>query len=208
LKEIVMRLSLHMLMSLDGVMQGPGGPGEDRDGDFAHGGWSVPHDDEDMGATVSGWFAGAGAFLFGRKTYEIFSNFWPTVGPGHSVADKLNTLPKYVASTTLKQLAWANSSLLGDDVPAAVTKLKELPGDELQVHGSGGLAQTLIEHDLVDEYRLLLYPVHLGTGKKLFRESTKPAGLRLISTKTTASGIIVACYEPTGPAPSGSYLDD
>lgn len=203
-----MRLSLHMLLSLDGVMQGPGGPGEDRDGDFGHGGWSVPHDDEDMGATVSGWFAGAGAFLFGRKTYEIFSNFWPTVDPGHSVADKLNTLPKYVASTTLKQLAWANSSLLGDDVPAAVAKLKELPGDELQVHGSGGLAQTLIEHDLVDEYRLLLYPVHLGTGKKLFRESTKPGGLRLISTKTTPSGIIVACYEPTGPAPCGSYRDD
>jgi dihydrofolate reductase len=203
-----MRLTLHMLLSLDGVMQGPGGPGEDRDGGFVHGGWSVPHDDEDMGATVSGWFAQAGAFLFGRKTYEIFSNFWPKVDAGHSVADKLNTLPKYVASTTLKELAWANSSLLGDDVPAAVAKLKEQPGDELQVHGSGGLAQTLIEHNLVDEYRLLLYPVHLGTGKKLFRESTKAGGLRLLSTRTTASGIIVASYEPTGPAPYGSYLDD
>jgi dihydrofolate reductase len=203
-----MRLTLHMLLSLDGVMQGPGGPGEDREGDFGHGGWSVPHDDEDMGAAVSGWFAAAGAFLLGRKTYDIWSNFWPTVDPGHSVADKLNTLPKYVASTTLKQVTWANSSLLGDDVPAAVAKLKEQPGDELQVHGSSGLAQTLIEHSLVDEYRLLLYPVHLGTGKKLFRESTKPEGLRLISTKTTASGIIIANYEPTGPAPYGSYLDD
>lgn len=203
-----MRLTLHMLLSLDGVMQGPGGPGEDRDGDFGHGGWSVPHDDQDMGETVSGWFAGAGAFLLGRKTYEIWSSFWPEVDPGHSVGNKLNTLPKYVASTTLKQLAWANSSLLGDDVPAAVAKLKEQPGDELQVHASGGLAQTLIEHDLVDEYRLLLYPVHLGTGKKLFRESTKAGGLRLISTKTTASGIIVASYEPTGPARYGSYRDD
>src|SRR5215831_11054494 len=142
-----MRLTLHTFLTLDGVMQAPGGPDEDPDGGFAHGGWSFPYGDEDFGTAVAGWFANASAFLLGRKTYEIFSGYWPKVtDPDDPVASKLNALP----------------------------------GHELQVHGSGGLAQTLIEHDLIDEYRLLFFPVHLGSGKKLFRDGAKAAALRLI----------------------------
>ena len=205
-----MRLTLHTFLTLDGVMQGPGGPDEDRDGGFAHGGWSFPYGDDDFGTAVMGWFANADAFLLGRKTYEIFAGHWPRVtDAGDPVASKLNALPKYVASTTLTDVAWNNSSVLGRDVAAEVAKLKEQPGRELQVHGSGQLAHTLIEHDLIDEYRLLIFPVHLGSGKKLFADGATAAALRLVSTTTTSTGVIIATYEPAGPAKYGSYaLDD
>jgi dihydrofolate reductase len=121
---------------------------------------------------------------------------------------ELNALPKYVASTTLGSVAWHNSSLLGGDVATEVAKLKERPGNELQVHGSGGLAQTLIEHDLVDEYRLLFFPVHVGSGKKLFRDGARSSALRLTHTATTSTGVIIATYEPAGPVPHGSYALD
>jgi dihydrofolate reductase len=203
-----MRLALHTFLTLDGVMQAPGGPDEDRDGGFEHGGWSFPYGDDDFGATMISWFANVDAFLLGRKTYQIFSSYWPNVTAADDpIASKLNALPKYVASTTLDSVSWHNSSLLGDDVVAEVVKLKEQPGRELQVHGSGGLAQTLIEHDLIDEYRLLYFPVHLGSGKKLFRDGAKAASLRLISTTHTASGVIIGRYEPAGPAAYGSYDD-
>lgn len=203
-----MRLTMHTFLTVDGVMQAPGGPGEDPDGQFGHGGWSFPYGDEDFGTAMAGWFANASAFLLGRKTYEIFSGYWPNVNdPGNPIAAKLNALPKYVASTTLGSAGWANSSLLRGDVAAEITRLKKQPGDELQVHGSGGLAQTLIEHDLVDEYRLLFFPVHLGSGKKLFRDGTKAGSLRLTSTRTTGSGVIIATYEPAGPVRYGSYAD-
>ncbi|HEY5988905.1 MAG TPA: dihydrofolate reductase family protein [Streptosporangiaceae bacterium] len=201
-----MRLTLHTFLTLDGVMQAPGGPREDPDGNFEHGGWSFPYGDQDFGAAIDGWFAQASAFLLGRKTYEIFSGHWPRVtDPGDPVASKLNALPKYVASTTLGSLDWHNSSLLGGDVATEVGKLKDRPGNELQVHGSGGLAQTLIEHDLIDEYRLLIFPVHLGAGKKLFRDGAKAASLRLTGSTTTGAGVIIATYEPAGPARYGSY---
>ncbi|MGH3068084.1 MAG: dihydrofolate reductase family protein [Streptosporangiaceae bacterium] len=201
-----MRLTLHTFLTLDGVMQAPGGPDEDPDGGFEHGGWSFPYGDEDFGVAVSGWFDQADAFLLGRKTYQIFAGYWPNVtDPGDPVASRLNTLPKYVASTTLETADWASSSLLGGDVAAEVAKLKERPGRELQVHGSGQLAQTLIEHDLVDEYRLLYFPVHLGSGQKLFRDGAPAAALRLISATTTGTGVIIATYEPAGPARYGSY---
>jgi dihydrofolate reductase len=204
-----MRLTLHTFLTLDGVMQAPGGPDEDPAGGFEHGGWSFPYGDDDFGATMVGWFANADAFLLGRKTYEIFSGYWPQVtDAGDPIASKLNALPKYVASRTLDSVAWHNSSLLGDDVAAEVAKLKERAGGELQVHGSGGLAQTLVEHDLVDEYRLLTFPVHLGSGKKLFREGTKAAALRLTGTRTTGSGVVIATYEPGGPVRYGSYARD
>jgi dihydrofolate reductase len=204
-----MRLTLHTFLTLDGVMQAPGGPGEDPDGGFEHGGWSFPYGDEDFGTAVVGWFANADAFLLGRKTYEIFSGHWPRVTDADDpVASKLNALPKYVASTTLTSAAWHNSSILGGDVATEVAKLKEQPGNELQVHGSGGLAQTLIEHDLVDEYRLLFFPVHLGSGKKLFRDGAKAAALRLTGTTTTSTGVIIATYEPAGPVQYGSYALD
>jgi dihydrofolate reductase len=195
-----MRLTLHTFLTVDGVMQAPGGRDEDRDGGFAHGGWQAPYRDEDGGATVVGWFGHASAFLLGRKTYENFSRFWSTVtDPADPIASKLNAMPKYVASTTLASTDWHNSALLGGDVAAEVAKLKELPGDELQVYGSGELAQTLIEHDLIDEYRLLYFPVHLGSGKKLFREGTRAAALRLVSTSSTKAGVIIATYAPAGP---------
>jgi dihydrofolate reductase len=201
-----MRLTLHTFLTLDGVMQAPGAPDEDRDGGFEHGGWSFPYSDQDFGEAVAGWFSRAGAFLLGRKTYEIFSGYWPKVtDPDDPVASKLNALPKYVASTTLASADWHNSSLLGGDLAAEVAGLKERPGDELQVHGSGELAQTLVDHDLVDEYRLLYYPVHLGSGKKLFRDGAKPGALRLIHSSTTSTGVIIATYEPAGPPRYGSF---
>jgi dihydrofolate reductase len=204
-----MRLTLHTFLTLDGVMQAPGGPDEDRDGGFSHGGWSFPFSDQDFGAAIAGWFAHADAFLLGRQTYEIFSGYWPKVTDlGNPVASKLNALPKYVASTTLASVDWHNSSLLGGDLAAEVARLKERPGDELQVHGSGGLAQTLIDHDLIDEYRLFYYPVHLGTGKKLFRDGAKPAALRLTHSSTTSTGVIIATYEPAGPPKYGSFALD
>jgi dihydrofolate reductase len=206
---MTMRLTLHTFLTLDGVLQAPGGPDEDRDGRFEHGGWSFPYGDQDFGVAVGGWFDQADAFLLGRKTYQIFAGHWPRVtDPGDPVASKLNTLPKYVASTTLGTADWHNSSLLGGDVAAEVAKLKERPGRELQVHGSGQLAQTLIEHDLVDEYRLLYFPVHLGSGKKLFRDGARAAALRLLSATTTSTGVIIATYEPAGPAQYGSYTLD
>jgi dihydrofolate reductase len=201
-----MRLTMHTFLTLDGVMQAPGGPGEDDDGGFEHGGWSFPYGDDDFGAAVVGWFANADAFLLGRKTYQIFAGHWPKVtDPNDPIAGKLNALPKYVASTTLDSVGWNNSALLGGDVVAEVAKLKEQPGNELQVHGSGKLAHTLIDHDLVDEYRLLFFPVHLGSGKKLFRDGGKPAALKLISSTTTSTGVIIATYQPAGPVRYGSY---
>jgi len=204
-----MRLTLHTFLTLDGVMQAPGGAEEDPDGGFPYGGWSYPYDDDDFGAAVAGWFGHASAFLLGRKTYEIFSGYWPKVtDPDNPVASKLNALPKYVASTTLTSVDWNNSSLLGGDVAAEVAKLKERPGDELQVHGSGALAHTLIDNDLVDEYRLLYFPVHLGTGKKLFRDGAQAAALRLVSATTTSTGVIIATYQPDGPVRLGDYTLD
>ena len=201
-----MRLTLHTFLTLDGVMQAPGGPDEDTDGGFAHGGWSFPYGDEDFGAAVVGWFGHASAFLLGRKTYEIFSGHRPRVtDPADPIAGKLIALPKYVASTTLTSADWHDTTLLSGDVAAEVAKLKELPGDELQVHGSGELAQALIEADLIDEYRLLYFPVHLGPGKKLFRDSARPAALRLVSTSVTGAGVIIASYAPAGPPRHGSY---
>jgi dihydrofolate reductase len=204
-----MRLTLHTFLSLDGVMQAPGAPDEDRDGGFEHGGWSFPYSDQDFGEAIEGWFAHADAFLLGRKTYEIFSGYWPKVtDPDDPVASKLNALPKYVASTTLASADWHNSSLLGGDLAAEVAVLKQRPGDELQVHGSGELTQTLIDHDLVDEYRLLFFPVHLGSGKKLFRDGARPAALRLTGSSTTSNGVIIATYEPAGPPRYGSFALD
>jgi dihydrofolate reductase len=201
-----MRLTLHTFLTLDGVMQAPGGPDEDPSSGFTHGGWAFPFDDDDFGAAVSSWFTAAAAFLLGRRTYEIFSSYWPKVtDPENGVATKLNTLPKYVASTTLTSAEWSGTMVISGDVVAEVAKLKEQPGGELQVHGSGGLAQTLIDADLIDEYRLLFFPVHLGSGKKLFRDSAKAASLRLLTSTVTSTGVVIATYQPAGPVQYGSY---
>jgi dihydrofolate reductase len=201
-----MKLTLQTFLTLDGVLQAPGGPDEDRDGAFQHGGWSFPYGDDDFGAAIVRWFDQADAFLLGRRTYQIFSSFWPKVtDPGDPIAAKLNALPKFVASNTLDSLDWHGSTLLGSDVVSEVAKLKEQPGNELQVHGSGDLAHTLIEHDLIDEYRLFYFPVHLGSGKKLFRDGARSAALKLVSSSTTSSGVIISTYRPDGAVRYGSY---
>ncbi|GHH80092.1 deaminase reductase [Streptomyces sulfonofaciens] len=201
-----MRLTLTTFLTLDGVMQAPGMPDEDRRGGFEHGGWQVPHVDEDTFELIREWFAHADAFLLGRRTYDIFAAYWPHVPDRDAdpIAHRLNTLPKYVVSTTRDTLSWQNSTLIGSDVPEEVARLKAEPGDELQVHGSGRLARTLLAHGLVDEVRLLTYPVVLGTGLRLF-DGAAPAALRLTGTTVTGSGTVVATYRPAGTPSHGSF---
>ena len=201
-----MRLTLHTFLTLDGVMQAPGGPEEDPSDGFTHGGWSFPFDDDDFGAAITGWFAGAGAFLLGRHTYEIFSSYWPKItDPENPVAAKLNALPKYVASSTLTSADWEETTVISGDLATEVARLKAQPGGELQIHGSGALAHTLIDADLIDEYRLLFFPVHLGSGKKLFRDGARAASLRLLTSSVTSTGVVIATYEPAGPVQYGSF---
>jgi dihydrofolate reductase len=200
------KLILTTFLSLDGVMQAPGAPDEDKSGNFQHGGWLVPYADEDIGKIIDGIFSRADAFLLGRKTYEIFAGYWPRVtDPKDPVAGPLNRLPKYVASRTLKKVEWNNSSLIKDDVPQQVGELKRRYPREIQVHGSGDLAQTLIEHDLVDEYYLWHYPVVLGTGKRLFASGAVPTALSLVGSKTTSTGVVVSTYRRAGKPTYGSF---
>ncbi|MGQ0434405.1 MAG: dihydrofolate reductase family protein [Microthrixaceae bacterium] len=205
-----MKLTISTFLSLDGVMQAPGGPEEDTSGGFEHGGWSYPYADEDFGKVVDGWFQAADAFLLGRKTYEIFAGYWPKVtDEDNPIATNLNRLPKYVASKTLDKVEWNNSTLLKGDVADAVAKLKAQPGNEIQVHGSGNLAQTLIKHGLIDEYRLFVYPVVIGEGKRLFADGAVPAALKLVDTMTTSTGVTVNAYQPAGPLEYGEFgLED
>jgi len=201
-----MRLTVTTFVTLDGVYQAPGGPGEDDSGGFRHGGWSFPYADEDFGNAMVGWFTKADAFLLGRKTYDIFASHWPKVtDPADPIASRLNALPKYVVSSSQRSPDWRNSHLVTGDVPAEIAKLKHLPGNELQVHGSGHLVHTLIRHGLADEYRLLVFPVILGTGKRLFPDGDIAAALRLTDTKATAKGVQILTYEPAGPAQYGSF---
>ena len=201
-----MKLVVTTFLTLDGVMQAPGGPEEDRDGGFEHGGWLVPHFDDTLGEQMDAWFATADAFLLGRRTYEIFASYWPNVSDeeGGEVGRKLNALPKYVASTTLEKAGWGPATIL-KDVTEEVRRLKEQPGRDLQVHGSANLAQTLIANDLVDEYRLVVFPVVLGTGKRLFGEGAVPAGLRLVASDTTKAGVTTLTYEYAGKPEYGNY---
>ena len=197
------KLVVQTFLTLDGVMQAPGGPEEDTTGGFTEGGWSVTQWDdamvEAMGTSMSKPFD----LVLGRGTYEIFAAHWPhSDDPG---AAELNDATKHVASTTLKSLDWQNSHLIEGDVPAGIQRLKEEDGPELQVHGSHGLIQTLLEHGLVDEFRLLIYPVVIGSGKRLFGDGTVPAGLRLTDSKISSTGVVIATYEPAGEVPTGSF---
>ena len=193
------KLVVGTFTTLDGVMQAPGGPDEDRDGGFRHGGWLVPYFDEKFVEIMTDWTKRAGAFLLGRKTYEIFAGSWPkSTDPADEIAMALNTRPKFVASRTLDTLAWNNSHLLKGDVAEEVAKLKAQEGGEIQVHGSSNLIQTLLKHDLVDTLRIWQFPVTLGTGKRLFGEGTIPRSFRLVDTQLNTTGAVLHVYERVG----------
>jgi dihydrofolate reductase len=193
------KLVVGTFITLDGVMQAPGGPDEDRDDGFRHGGWLVPYFDDKFGEIMTEWTKRAGAFLLGRKTYEIFAASWPkSTDPADEIATALNTRPKYVASRTLVKLDWNNSHLVNGDVAGEVKKLKLQEGGEIQVHGSGNLIQTLLRHDCIDTLRIWQFPLVLGTGKRLFGEGTIPASFRLVDTQQTARGAILHVYERAG----------
>ena len=197
-------------LTLDGVMQGPGGPDEDRDGGFEGGGWSVTYWDERMGEIMDDQFAEADALLLGRRTYEIFAAHWPRVDDeGDTVATKLNSMPKYVASRTLEAAEWNESTVLSGDVAEAVENLKEERGDVIMVQGSHDLIQTLLSHDLVDEFWLWIFPLVLGDGKRLFGDGTVPAALELTEAETSSTGVQMLRYERSGDIDYGSFaLDD
>jgi dihydrofolate reductase len=199
------RLVVGTFLTLDGVMQAPGAPDEDRSGGFTHGGWLVPHFDEAVGVAMDTTFARAEALLIGRRTYDIFAAYWPRVtDPDDTIATKLNAMPKYVASRTLRAAGWPGTSVLRGDASEAVAELKEQPGGEILVQGSGNLVQTLLRHDLIDEFRLLVFPVLLGSGIRLFGDGTMPAGLRLVHGTTSPSGVVLQTYERAGAALYGS----
>ena len=202
------KLVVGTFVTVDGVMQAPGGPGEDDEGGFRHGGWSVNYWDEMMGQTMDEQMSRAEALLLGRKTYEIFAAHWPRVSDEDPTAAKLNGMPKYVASRTLSEVTWNNSTLLKGDVADAVAKLKEEPGGEIHVSGSGDLIQTLIKNNLVDEFRLWVFPVVLGEGKRLFGGGTVPEGLKLVDSKTSGTGVMIATYERAGAIPYGTFEVD
>ena len=187
-------------LSLDGVMQAPGDPDEDRSGGFEHGGWQRRYFDETFLQNVSESMTETGGFVFGRRTYEIMAAHWPFQPDDDPFAPTLNNLPKYVASTTLREpLEWQHSTLLQGDVAKAVAELKQQPGKDLVVLGSGELVQTLMENDLVDRYGLMINPIILGDGKRLFRDGSAKRELRLVASKTTGTGMLITTYEPVRP---------
>jgi dihydrofolate reductase len=199
-----MRLTLTEFVTLDGVYQGPGGPTEDRSGDFRHGGWLVPFFDDALGRYMDAIFGEVDAFVLGRRTYEIFAASWPkATDPDDPIASRLNTLPKYVASRTLERADWRNSTVLGGDVVAEVAELKKQQGRELQIHGSGALAQTLFDAGLIDTIRLIFFPVVLGSGKRLFAEGRTPSSFRMADVTSTPSGVTMQTLELTGPPEYG-----
>jgi dihydrofolate reductase len=202
------KLVVGTFLTVDGVMQAPGGPDEDREGGFQHGGWSVNYWDDVMGQIIVESTLHADALLLGRKTYDIFAAHWPLVGGDDPIAAKLNSVPKYVASLTLDNVTWNNSTLIQGDVAKAVAELKEQSGGEIQVTGSGDLIQTLIEHDLVDEYRLWVFPVVLGDGKRLFATGAVPSALKLVDTKTSSTGVAIHTYERAGAIQYGTFEVD
>jgi dihydrofolate reductase len=192
-----MRIVVINHLTLDGVMQAPGRPDEDRRGGFEHGGWATPNTDEVMGRVMGERMQG-GPLLLGRRTYEDFAGYWPKQRD-NPYTEALNNVQKYVASTTLTEpLPWGNSTLLEGDAAEAVAALKQQPGKDITVLGSGQLVQTLMRHDLVDRYVLMIHPLVLGTGRRLFPDGGPPATLRLLDSVTTTTGVVIATYEPAG----------
>lgn len=188
-------------ITLDGVMQGPGGPTEDTSGNFTYGGWTVPYFDDYLGQTMGEQMSEPFDLLLGRKTFEIFASYWPQQGE----EDPINKATKYVASNTLTKHEWSRSVFLKGDVVEEIKKLKQQDGPDLQVHGSASFIQTLLEHDLVDEFWLKIFPVALGMGKRLFDKGTIPASYTLIESKSSPSGVIIASFKRAGEVKTGSF---
>ncbi|OKI92674.1 dihydrofolate reductase family protein [Streptomyces sp. CB02058] len=199
-----MRLVVQQFLTLDGVSQGPGAPDEDRSDGFDQGGWFVPHMDEVFEEVAASWLGTADALLFGRRTYENFARDWPAM-TDHPFAPLMNGLPKYVASHSLTTGSWNPTTVLNGDVPAQVAEVKNLPGRDLQIHGSALLAQSLLAAGLVDELRLAIAPVVVGRGRRLFPDGGAPAGLRLVSHRTTPGGLSVHIFESAGSPAHGIY---
>lgn len=196
-------LIVHTFLTLDGVMQAPGGPEEDPSGSFEHGGWSVGYWDAQIERAMGELMSKPYDLVLGRKTYEIFAAYWPhSDDPG---AELLNSATKHVATTTRTELEWENSKLIEGDLPDGIRALKEEDGPELQVHGSANLIQTLLQHGLIDEFRLKIYPLVLGKGRRLFDGGTVPAGLELASSQVSSSGVIMATYRSGAEIEYGSF---
>ena len=194
-----MKLTTTTNVSVDGVMQGLGGPDEDRRGGFERGGWALPLFDDEAETVVNQVYQRADAFLFGRRTYEIFAGYWGVMADsGNPIAAALNTRPKYVASSTLTEPQWADTTVLSGDVAAAIGELKAKPAGELQVHGSGSLVRWLFDNQLVDEITLLTYPVVIGQGTRLFPDAGPDRALELVESRVTPSGVTIQIYRPTG----------
>jgi dihydrofolate reductase len=198
------KLSVNTFLTLDGVMQAPGGPEEDPSGGFTHGGWSVNYWDDGMGRAMDDVMGKPFDLVLGRKTYEIFAAHWPHATEEQG-AKPLNDATKYVASRTLDSLDWANSVLIQGDVAEGVAALKQQDGPELQVHGSSNLVQTLLRHELIDEFRLWVFPVVVGPGKRLFHDGTVPSGLKLIDSTVSTTGVVIGTYVPAGDIRTGSF---
>ncbi|MFE1248341.1 dihydrofolate reductase family protein [Streptomyces sp. NPDC058735] len=195
-----------LFITLDGVYQAPGGPQEDTRGGFPHGGWSFPYADEDFGRFITEVFARPGAFLLGRRTYDIFAPYWPKVtDPADPVASKLNSLPKYVPSSTLKAPGWAGTTVLSGDLAEEVAGLKDRTTGEIQVHGSGALVRSLLALDLVDTLHLLTFPVVLGSGFRLFPEGSVPTAFEHAGGSVTGTGVSIQTYHPKGRPEYGEY---
>jgi dihydrofolate reductase len=201
------RLIVSTFLTLDGVMQAPGGPGEDDDGGFAHGGWTVNFWDDRMSQVMGEAMSVPFDLLLGRRTYDIFAAYWPNA-PEEAGSKPLNDATKYVASRGHPTLAWERSILIEGDVAEAIGRLKHGDGPELQVHGSGSLIQTLMAHGLVDEYRLWTFPVVIGSGKRLFADGAIPGALRLVESTVSTTGVVIGTYEPAGELVTGSFAPE
>jgi dihydrofolate reductase len=205
MEDVMRRIIAATFVSLDGVMQAPGGPEEDPTGGFQFGGWTFPYFDEATGAALDQIFGKPFDLLLGRKTYDIFAAHWPYAGEEDPIAVLFNKVTKYVASHDDATLSWNNSRWLGADVTAALTELKKGEGPDLLIQGSSNLIQTLLRHRLIDEYTVLIFPLMLGKGKRLFGDGTVPAALKLIRSQSFPSGVIMATYEPAGDIKTGSF---
>jgi dihydrofolate reductase len=206
-----MKLTVQTFLSLDGVMQAPGAPEEDPSDGFSHGGWQAPFEDEAVGEFVTDLNSRASAFLFGRRTFDIFRGYWPDqTDPANPIAAAINSKPKYVVSRSLSEAdaTWRGehpdtAHLVTGDVVAGVRALKDEPGDELQMWGSGDLLQTLLQHGLVDRFRLMTYPLLLGSGRRLFNDGILPATMQPVDVTVTEQGTVIGTYEPAGPVRHG-----